>query len=358
MKTITVTTQNAINYGAVLQAYALHRKLTEWGADDRLLNLKRQSRVCFQRLALNRDLPFILYHNLRSLPSFPAVSRRVRRFRAFVRDEIPMTREYENARAVADDPPKADVYITGGDQMFNAFQGVQPAAMLRFGAADTKRISYSTSMGQAAVADAYVEEYTAALRAYDALSLREEGLRAYIEGLAGFPCRTDLDPSFLLTREEWSALAVPPTVRRPYALCYVLLEHPLLQKAADRLRAETGLPLVVLNGGSRPLLRGDWVVNDAGPREFLGWFMGAKAVLTTSFHGTCFSILLEKDFWTLARARGETRIHALAKKMGLESRIVTEKLSSITPVDFAAARAVIAAGRGEAEKYLKRELGL
>ena len=86
--------------------------------------------------------------------------------------------------------------------------------------------------------------------------------------------------------------------------------------------------------------------------------MGAKAVLTTSFHGTCFSILLEKDFWTLARARGETRIHALAKKMGLESRIVTEKLSSITPVDFAAARAVIAAGRGEAEEYLKRELGL
>ena len=62
----------------------------------------------------------------------------------------------------------------------------------------------------------------------------------------------------------------------------------------------------------------------------------ATVVVTDSFHGTVFSILFGRDFYTIGNAdRGNTRIHGMLQSLGLETRLVTDlKAADITSHDI------------------------
>ena len=118
MKSITVTTQNAINYGAVLQSYALNKTLLSFNVEDELLNLKRGYVPDYVKCSL-KNFPSAIYNNLIRLFRKKDIKLKEKRFFEFVNNNIKTTKEYKTIQEVVDNPPEADVYITGGDQMFN-----------------------------------------------------------------------------------------------------------------------------------------------------------------------------------------------------------------------------------------------
>lgn len=361
MKTVTVTHQNAINYGAVLQAYALQQQLCKLGIDDVLLDLKRSHKI-FNKIEFNKHLPGNIYNNILNLLHIRQTKKRAKRFRDFVDNNIRTTRHYGTVEEVIESPPVADAYITGSDQTFNTYWGVKPYFFLKFGSEETKRISYASSMGRLAVEEKYLDEFVSAIKNYSFLSVREKSAADYISKLCSVSCSTNIDPSLLLSKEEWSRLV--PNSRltqrtRPdkYILVYPILYNPILNDAVQKLKSETGLKVIVINPYSRSYVKGGRNIRDAGPVEFLELFKNAEYILTTSFHGACFSVLFQKKFFSFVRETGETRINNILNMLNLSDRIITD-LSQLTldEVLYDDVNKILQSERAKAGEYLIKAL--
>ncbi|MBW8014713.1 MAG: polysaccharide pyruvyl transferase family protein [Planctomycetes bacterium] len=364
MKTVTVTHQNAINYGAVLQAYALQQQLRKLGVDDELLDLKRYDRLYFREFKFNKYLPSYIYNNIINLSYVHKTRKRIVRFRDFVEKNIKTTRSYRTSEEIIDDPPVADAYITGSDQTFNTRLGIKPERFLRFGSEGTRRISYASSMGIPLVEEKYQDEFISAIKAYSFLSTREKSAAEYISKLCSVPCSTHLDPSLLLTKDEWSRLTSRSTLHKrampgKYILVYVLLYNPLLNDAVKKLKSQTGLDVIVINPNSRCSVKGDVIIRDAGPLEFLNLYKNAEYVLTTSFHGTCFSLIFEKKFFSFIRKTGETRINNFLSMLNLSDRIISDvSRINLDEISYDHVNAILQSERARTIEYLTKALGL
>ena len=363
MKTVTVTHQNAINYGAVFQAYALQRQLQKLGIEDEILDLKVACKI-FNKVAFNRYLPGNVYNNMLSLLHILETKKRIKRFREFVKNNINTTRHYGTVDEVIENPPVADAYITGSDQTFNTYWGIKPERFLRFGSKETNRISYASSMGGVAVQDKYLDEFISAIKAYNFLSVREESSANYISKLCSVTCATNIDPALLLNKEEWSKLTSgsksrPRMERGKYILVYQLLENSLLNDTAEKIKEETGFEIVAINPYAMCSVKGDRIVRDAGPIEFLELFENAEYILTTAFHGVCFSIIFQKPFLSFIRGSAETRVNHLLDMLNLSDRIISD-VSEIpsNEISYDNVNDLIETERKKAQEYLTRALGI
>jgi hypothetical protein len=363
LKTITATHQNEMNYGAVLQAYALQKQLHKLHVDDEILDLKKTHQM-FNKVKFNKHLLGNMYSNICNLLCILQRKKRIKRFREFVNNNIKMTHHYETIEEVTKSPPVADAYITGSDQTFNTHWGIRPDKFLRFGSKETKRISYAASMGIPIVKDEYLNDFVSAIKAYSFLSVREQCSADYISKVCNMPCSTNLDPTLLLSKEEWSELASSYRLgrkirREKYILVYYLLENSLLNIAVREINKETGLKVIVLTPNAICRIKKDMIIRDAGPLEFLSLFNNAEYILTTTFHGVCFSIIFQKPFSTFISKKDEIRINSLLNILNLSDRIITST-SEITfnEILYNNVNEIIEMERKKANEYLVKALGI
>jgi hypothetical protein len=365
MKTITVTHQNSINYGAVLQSYALQRCFSGLGVKDEIVDLKSRNKVFFREFRIGKFLASDIYNNIVNLLYVFETLKRVRRFNKFVHNNIKMTRHYRNYQEIILNPPVADVYVTGSDQTFNTGSIKKQCNFLKFGSNKTKRISYAASLGgQPEVSAENLNEFISDIRAYNFLSVREQCSADYISRICGVPCLTHIDPVFLLTKNEWSQLVMGSKLcsrikQKKYILVYPLLFNPLLQDAVRKIKKDTELDVVVVNPNSRCFVEGDIIIRDAGPLEFLDLFENAAHIITTTFHGVCFSIIYEKQFFTFVSKKNEIRINSLLDALHLNERIVNEvDKINYDKITYDNVNTIIELERKKAKDYLVNALGI
>ena len=326
MRSITVTYHYGTNYGATLQAYALQRTLNALGCDNALLELRYSSPKSRQKgrspLAILRN--WYLKRLRKKRRTEMATLREY--FREFTAERLSLTKQYESMEELRADPPKAELFITGSDQVWNLTSRPDfiPARFLDFGARDAKRISFAASIEQLNYTEeqkASVKEY---LRAFDAISLREESARQYVESFANVQAERILDPVFLLDAKSWRELAKPPRVQTPYILCYQVQRNRNLSKVASRLKRETGLPLVSICNSSVKWIRSDHTFFDVSIEEFLGFYANASIVVTASFHGTAFGLIFGKPTYGIIKAGSQNRIKEILDLFGMDRYAVSD----------------------------------
>ena len=144
-----------------------------------------------------------------------------------------------------------------------------------------------------------------------------------------------VDPTLLLTRQDWDEIAITSNNYSGYIFVYLLgnnLEHrEKIKKIAQilNLRIVT-IPHVHMRYEVNDEKFADVEVYDAGPREFIGWIKNANMIITDSFHGTVFSILYEKSFWTFRRnidsdpKNMNSRLYSLFENLGIQNRFLEE----------------------------------
>ena len=155
-------------------------------------------------------------------------------------------------------------------------------------------------------------------------------------------------------------MAVDPKFNKPYILLYVRMYSPYVTKLAHYLSQKTGYSIIrIARGSTREGL--DYKIKNlynAGPSEFLGLFKNASFVLTSSFHGTVFSINYNKPFYSIARKGGtvNSRLTSILDTLNLRSRLLfvgntfpEEKKISI---DFSEANVVLEKEREKSLSYL------
>lgn len=357
MKAIIVTTQYVNNYGAVLQAVGFHRFLNKCSWPHEFLNqISKDSKIYASVFPFHRGSIYNVLTNIRRLPHAKETKRRLTRFEDFRKKFIPQTMQYESQQQVIDADLDYDLYITGGDQMWNRSCLNRPVNLLQFGNEKSPRISYSTSIGSAKFNDEEQKYLFDTLNRYNEISLRECTACDTLSSVLTTAVRCDIDGSFLIASDEWDEMSCFDEKRYPgeFILVYELLQHPDLEKAISALKEKYHLPVVLITVNSKPGIKADYVVRDAGPSEFLGFFSHARAVATTSFHGTCFSVIYKKQFISLIR-ESEQRINNMLDKFGLTENYCYKfaKLQQ-NEIDFTQADSVIELGRKDAEAYLRR----
>ena len=135
-----------------------------------------------------------------------------------------------------------------------------------------------------------------------------------------------IDPTLLLSKTDWEALAVSPKEKH-YVLLYLLSEDPNLVRLAQQLAREKGCTLLFIS----PSIHFRKVENVSymrpTPQEWLGLFQHADYILTNSFHGLAFAVNFNKSF-VVAPALGKrsylnSRLDNLLEITGLQDRLYT-----------------------------------
>lgn len=320
-KEVVIVTKIGKNYGAVLQAFALKKAL-----EQMKMNVKIVNYALPKTLRTYKILPKItgissLKTFFNSLKVYKSTKKSVNKFLTFREDYFNFTRTYHDYTELQKDSPKADIYITGSDQVWNPCINFDPAYYLMFGNENAVRASYAASIGIDRIPDEYREEFVDRLSSITYKSVREETAKRLLEDF-GISSTVSLDPTLLHSREVYDEIAIEPQISKPYILLYLLIMPDDVEEYIDHLRKKyPNCLLVSIPGKADSKKIGDVEMRDIGPREFLGLIKNAEAVLTSSFHGTVFSIIYEKKFLSILPKKTGGRIEDLLFKLNIQDRI-------------------------------------
>ena len=363
MKAGLLTFYHLHHYGAILQAAATQRALASLGWDCETIDYFVNQDI---RILKPPTTPGRAANDAYNTLHYPALRRRWQRFEDFSRAHLNRTaRRYESGEELRAARLPYDLLVSGSDQIWNPT--IFPDGRFDpvfFGAfSPLRKIAYAPSFGVARLPEGMEEELKGYLAGFSHLSVRELSGREIVRDAAGRDAAVVLDPTLLLTAEEWSSLAAERTVRGEYILCYCIARPGALEPYIRRLAEETGLPVVQLCGTRRKVHPKARLIQDAGPAEFLRLFQDAAYVCTNSFHGTVFSVQFQRPFFTSVapaelREPERSRTFSLLSRLGLTDRVVgkgdTAGLRDIP--DWPAAKVRLDAARAGALDYLRAAL--
>ena len=362
-----LTFHNAHNYGAVLQAYALKTKLIRMGHEAEILNYRNKYIGRNYKKVLHIDfwkrdiLPSRWGKVVREIRDvfygLPEWQRQWNVFEKFISEKL---LDGESKQLSLEDVAAKDcnVYVLGSDQIWarELTHGMDPAYFGQF-APEKKKISYAASVPNGSIPGnekPYFKEY---LQALSHISVREEKLAKAVQELTGREVDTVVDPTLLLEQEDYQSLLYKkPLKQRDYVFAYFVVENEMVSRCAKKAAELLGCELVELHYKKTPQIKGENMIFDAGPSEFLTYIRDARMVVTNSFHGTVFSILFQKKFYSVYKENG--RIDNLLEFLGIPERHIQSENDVVTEkeINYTSASEKLAAYRKQSVAYLEKAL--
>ena len=368
-----ITILKVNNYGAELQAYATQAALRRLGYDAEIIDYlfyKNPGHIPTAKSAplfkfpLKKRLAERLYPiiaKMRSSGNGDAAKRRAGRFASFHERNTSMSATYRTIDDLYGAKLDYDVYLTGSDQVWNPgiYSSVDPY-FLGFAPEGCRRVAYAASFGVSSIPEDAREYYGSRLKRYDAIGVREKGAVEMVRGLSGREAQWVLDPTLLLTSDQWARVASPVGADQPYILIYELTPCPYIRRLAEHISASKGWKIVRVCKSAAIEDKDGKIDNitDAGPAEFIGLFARAGYVVTNSFHGTAFALNFGRQFYTVLplRKQNNSRQRSLLELFGLTSRLLVEgdELPDVArEVDYKAVDALLDSERAKSLKFLK-----
>lgn len=312
-----ITLHCPLNCGSVLQGYALCHYLGKY------YNTENVQLIDYVPSYMeNEGHPVRTI--LRKVLFYRQYKNRNKNFKDFIDNNCNLTRErYHTYQKLKENPPKADIYISGSDQLWNpCFNcGNDPAYYLEF-VIDKPKLAYATSMGTDQYTDDQLKCLASRIKDYQFVSVREKCSVGQLERAGIKNVHAVCDPTFLLRADDYSALAKSHKSLGKYVAVYLVEPSALLDKTLDSFRAQ-GYKIVGVAGYLNKY-KCDIRLMDAGPAEFLGLIRDASFVVATSFHATVFSLIFHKQF-AIIPGMNPARIEQLLSLVHLQDRMLTKE---------------------------------
>jgi hypothetical protein len=322
MKIKTITCHNVYNVGASLQAYALFRYLQDLGHDVKIIDYEPPYLRHYKLWGV--DNPAYDRPILREVYGILKLPRRIRArqslkkrlFDKFTREYLSLTeRSYTSDAELKKNPPQADLYIAGSDQIWNPYfkNGLDPAFYLDFVPDPVVRASYAASFAVDHIAEEKEKKISSMLKRFDFISVRESTGLELLKHMGIENAQQVLDPVFLPDPSVWLGLSENRMIDQPYVLIYDFDQNPELMRRAETIARKKSCITVSMSGHAEADRKAE-----AGPLEFLSLIRYADAVVTNSFHATAFSVLFERPFLVYDRKEPiNTRMHDFLRLLGL-----------------------------------------
>ena len=338
-----LTFHRAINYGAVLQCYALQDFLRGRGHEVEVIDYRLPSIENQKKLL---SLPEFISRKghvgkLKYLIKSILLSKRMRKsvivFDTFLKKNISLSPVVKN---VKDFSSEYDLIVFGSDQIWNPrlCKGFDPMFWGQFPKNTTKFVTYAVSLGEPEELDEKqwlkIEEY---IRVFDKVSVREESLKIALESKLSIPVSLCLDPTLLADQNCFEKIVRCPKESN-YVFLYNVQNDPNAYKFAKQLADQLNCKLI--RGQAKPQLEykkeSDYsLVEGISPEEFLGYIKCARLVIGNSFHAIALSLVFRKNFYSLDCAR-PGRVKNILGKTGLLDRHVssTQRTIKYCDVDY------------------------
>jgi exopolysaccharide biosynthesis predicted pyruvyltransferase EpsI len=380
MKKIAIITLNGYsNYGNRLQNYAVQEVLKsfEFYSETLIVNdksIKQKTNTSSFKTKVNKlskkpikDLSHQIKTNLWNKVHKNEIRKskqeRIEIFKKFTNNYINETEfsisDNDIDRALVD---QYEYFIVGSDQVWNpAYISGSSLYFLTF-APKAKRISLSASFGVSTIASEYTEKYKEWISGIHKLSVREDDGAKIIKELTGRDSSVLVDPTFLLTKNKWLSIAraAKNKPKEKYLLTYFLGGISDKDEKKIKILAKSNqLKVINLNRIS------ETETYKTGPNEFIDYINSCTLFCTDSFHGTVFSILMEKPFVVYKRRSNSlsmfSRVNTLLDKFDLNSRKsenVSFENNDVFNIDFSHTPPIIESEREKALNFLKDALNI
>lgn len=343
MRKIDVMTfHRAHNFGSVLQAYALQtfiEKLHQESHIDMeytLIDFFTRDQEELYNIYKRCNCPQNIIKNMIAFRYAKQLKMKYNKFDAFIEKYFKLTKRYYNETELIQDPPRANYYLSGSDQIWNVRARDSSTAYYLNFVNSGKRLSYAASLGPMKIdwRKYNSTECANALQKYAAVSVREQGSLENIQAISHIKCSIHVDPTLLLTAEEWRKIQSDANYKGgQYILLYCLEPSKEQIRIADAVSKKLNLPVIILRYNNKNDMFNHFVKKyDSGPADFLAYIDHAALVLSSSFHGTVFSIIYHKPFYSL-NGLTDNRISSILRKTNMLDRSL-ESLNDVERVNL------------------------
>ena len=363
-----ITLQYINNYGSVLQCYASQAYLEDKGFSVETVNYTRQNcqpenlRKTMQAYYLQTfKLPPISWVLVRRWHRLHQKRHRV--FQQFRDRRLHLSREYASFEELLEQPPQAQRYCVGSDQVWNYLynDGVLPEYFLQYAPKGSVKFSLASSLAVEKLEDeklgAAMAEY---LQDFSLVTVREKSGKEILDSLGVTNCHQILDPTLLLTGQKWVAdFDLKPLRPYDYVLVYQLNPGKEMSNFARQIAKKYGCKLIIISNNIRLTVPGAEVLDNPPVEEFLALLCHARCVVTDSFHGTAFSLNFHREFFSWMPGKYSTRLMSILELLHLEDRAFTRldsRWEALGPIDYHQVDAILARERQKADRLIQEVL--
>lgn len=325
---------NSINYGGILQAYALSKWLLKNEMDPVMINYDRTKHKKSLSNFIKSICKDIIKKNHCSEDKF---KERKQKFSDFKLQYMTETKEVYNINTISQCVTRFDCFIAGSDQIWNGIsKGVNTPFLLDFVPREKKKISYAASLTKLPLSDSQIPLYTHLLNRLDSISVREDEGQKYLSKIiADKKISITVDPTQLLSRKEWDDIVVDRIISEPYIFVYMLGVNSTNISIIEKYAKDKEVKIAYImnasgrNGKEELILHFEYLINNAGPREFLSLIKHADMIITDSFHAASFAVIYRKELLVLSRhdaPQMASRIHTLLSDAGISERFFDQEI--------------------------------
>ena len=252
-----------------------------------------------------------------------------------------------------------DKVIYGSDQIWNAFLTGGKIDGHYWGQySPLKSISYAASMGEYRPSPEEIVQIQSFLNSFSSLSVREQEIQELLQPLTSNKIELVCDPVFLLSRDQWEKLTPQQrNTKEPYVLCYNLFQSLECKRQAEIVSKQLGIQLLEIVGAITSDSNKSDIIRSIGPLAFVEYIKDASFVVTSSFHGTAFSLIFQRPFYVLGLKQRAGRVQSLLKIANLESRLLSCVTTEIVPkIDYTTAEKTLQTYIADSKTYIDNSL--
>ena len=257
--------------------------------------------------------------------------------------------------------PNADIYVTGSDQVWNCQHNEGVDTHYLWGSIEGRKIAYASSIGASELTEQEEKSFKHYLSEYKAISVRELKAVELLKKI-GIKSSLVLDPTFMLNKEEWKKYASKRIIEEPYILSYLpynIVDKELIYRTVYKIAKEKNLKVVTFSWNWNIDQFADKTVRFSSPGDFLSLMLYADCVVTNSFHGTAFSVNLNKEFWVYMPSKFPSRIESILTLCGLKDRVLTSEITATQikqEIDYRRINDILESEREKAKNFLNESL--
>lgn len=365
-----ITFHRSLNYGSVLQAFALQTKIKE-------LQPKRDIEIIdfYPPNMKNIRGIFVPVKSLRNFVRnifacfyYPQFKKRTKAFNDFVGRNLRVgNKKYDQQSDMSDLDAEFGILVAGSDQIWN---NTAPDFSIKYFFPDVqkaKKVAYAPSLSNGKFELPRDIAIYDALKKFSALSVRENfGAKNMKEFLDGADIPVVLDPTLLLCQEQYDCIASKKLIKKDYIFMYSITMHKDFIAAVCAISKRTGLPVITVfsgKGSFRGVGNGIKISKNSSPNDFLSLVRDAKLVLTDSFHGTAFSVIYRKNFYSFCEEdekNQDVRIATLLGNINLKNRILFynhyDKENYLEKIDYSIVQPLLDNFKSSSIDYLRENI--
>ncbi|MBJ2187821.1 MAG: polysaccharide pyruvyl transferase family protein [Muribaculaceae bacterium] len=351
---------NFTNYGSALQSYALQHAIDKVAPGEvKAIIVDYCPDVLADKDVLNPmgnmwDTDPAARERCRL--TLPAIRENYAKFKRFYDRQYSLTSQKYTSSNFNDSlaTENLDGYVCGSDTVFAVPEfGFDDGFYASYPVMQQRSVAYAASFGDYDIATAHIPELKQRLHNFQAIALRENDKKPLVESLTDAPVYKVIDPTLLLTPEEYAGIIEEPEIKEPYLLLYSRRGDIRMQDFAEDFARLHGLQIIEISLNAQNAAR-HTMRYDAGVEEFLGLVKNAAVVITNSFHGMIFAVQFKRPFYIFSRKLCDTKIKEVLDLFGLPERLITTDIpSSLSEIQWDDVHCRISQARKESQHILE-----